>query len=187
MRGSLRTTAVAALLTIAATTGTAGAAVTPAPETGPLIDALVSKNDVTFIGDDLYNTTGFGQKASRTARRGTTVRFYVRIQNDGDEYHEPRLLGCPVGTIQANSPDFRVDYFLLSPGSEPFPITTQVQMGVVRFFLEPAEASSTVRVDVRVKRTARVGATLNCKIRVDTPSITMDPPHDVVKLVVHRA
>lgn len=186
MRRTLRTTALAVLMSIAATTNGAGAEELPAPETTPLIDALVSKNNVTYVGEDTYNTTGFGQKMTRTARRGTTVRFYVRVENDGAEVHEPRLLGCPVGTIQADSPDFRVDYYFLpGSGALPMPINTQVQMGVARFRLDPAE-SETFRVDIRVKRTARVGATLRCKIKVDGMNYPI-PPYDAVKLIVHRA
>ncbi|MBL8777698.1 MAG: hypothetical protein JNK12_17280 [Acidimicrobiales bacterium] len=185
MRATLWATAVAVLVTLAAGISGAGAEVAPAVEAEPLIDALISKNDVTYVGEDTYNTTGFGQKVSRTGRRGTTVRFYVRVQNDGDEVHEPRLLGCPIGSIQANSPDFGVDYFLVGPGHEPLRITTQVQMGVARLRLDPAEFE-TVRVDVRVKSTARVGATLRCRIPVDGGGAAL-PPYDAVKLIVHRA
>ena len=46
-------------------------------------DAQIALGSGTFIGNDIYNTDASGQSKSKTAGKGVTVTFTVKIQNDG--------------------------------------------------------------------------------------------------------
>lgn len=158
-RGVAAGAVVALLLTVGATPATAegeGVDPFPLPEQP---DVLVSKNNTTYAGDGVYNTTGAGQTMSRNAARGTTVRFYLRTQNDGDETIDVSFRGC------AGNSSFQVTYFGVTPILIDY--TPQVVAGFTGF-VYPGPVGPDWVVEVKVKRTAPAGATLNCKFKLST-------------------
>lgn len=137
-------------------------------------DMHVSKNGRTYVGDNLYNKTGAGQTLSRNAARGTTVRFYVRMQNDGDQATDVRFQGC------AGNRSFAVRYFGVTPVLVDY--TSQVVAGATG--LLPHGSTLPWMVEVKVKRAAAAGATLNCKFKVSATGTGLS---DAIVMTVRRS
>lgn len=167
---------VVALLLMVAAPAPATAAVArggPLPEQP---DGLVGKNGTVFAGDGIYNTTGAGQTMTRNAARGTTVHFFVEIQNDGDGTPMVHVRGC------GSNSSFKVRYF-------SSPMHTDNTASFVDGFDAPMfvpGVSPRWQVDVKVKSSAPAGAVLNCKLRL---SITDGETtlRDTVAMVVRRS
>ena len=169
---------VALLLAIGAAPATAegeGVDPFPLPEQP---DALVSKNARTYAGNGVYNTTGAGQTMSRNAARGTTVRFYVRTLNDGDEPIDVSFRGC------AGNSSFKVTYFGVTPILIDY--TPQVVAGFTGLVM-PGPVGPDWVVEVKVKRTAPAGATLNCKFKLSATDESLTTRRDTVLMTVRRS
>ena len=180
--------AVTAVLT---GSGHVGATETPeAAATDYQPDLQISRNGTTFIGDGTYNG-GRGQAVSRSAARGGTATFHFRVQADtmpdpdtvAEDYDwNLRLTGCGTGN---NS--FRVRYYVSSP---PRADVTSAFAGAglaidggsgIGGLALTSPQGIPFHVEVKVKQSAPVGATLSCKIRGATVEGS-----DTVKLTVSR-
>lgn len=151
----------AALVTTAAAPSSAqseGEGEGPLPEQP---DLTISKNGRTYIGDDVYNTTGAGQTMSRNAARGTTVRFFVEFEQDGDD----NVVGADTVRGCAGNNNFGVRYFGVSPGGPAIDLTSLITAG---FNNSINGLIPDLAVEVKVKRNAPAGATLNCKVKATT-------------------
>ncbi len=56
---------------------------TPTPTSGFRPDGEVRHGSASFLGNNVYNSTGSGQTVLVTAKRGTTQTFTIRVSNDG--------------------------------------------------------------------------------------------------------
>lgn len=69
-------------------------------------DGRIRKSSGTFVGNNIYNTTGVNQTKSGSAARGSTITFGISIQNDWSGADRFRVLaGGTVSTM------YRVRYF----------------------------------------------------------------------------
>jgi hypothetical protein len=73
----------------------------------------------SFVGDDI-NLTGFDQGVSKLVTPGKTVKFEVRLQNDGSDRHDFRIIA------NTNQKKFSARSFI--QGNE---VTTQIAFGVL--------------------------------------------------------
>ncbi len=153
-------------------------------------DLQISRNGTTFIGDGTYNG-GRGQAVSRSAARGGTATFHFRVQADtmpdpdtvAEDYDwNLRLTGCGTG----NS-GFRVRYYVSSPPRADVTsffagdgLAIDGGSGIGALGLTSPQGIP-FHVEVKVKQSAPVGATLSCKIRAATVEGS-----DTVKLTVSR-
>jgi hypothetical protein len=121
-------------------------------------DALISRTPNTgFIGDDVYNTTGAGQtRTTNVVRPATgqtrTVRFFVKIQDDGNTNDTYRLHGT------GDAIGFAVRYF---DGATN--VSGAVKHGTFQVPLQKG-ASHLVRVVVTVTHAAHVGSSRTIEV-----------------------
>lgn len=184
MRRTLRTTALAVLVTLAtvAAGGTAGAD----PEGGVFQpDLRVSANGTTFVGNDVYNG-GRGQAVTRRAAPRTTASFRVGLQIDPpvspEDISDITLTGCGTGNSH-----FRVRYYLST--APRVDLTSDVVDGgfVIDTSISGADVLLTepsampFEVAIKVKPSAPPGAEFSCKIRAETLTAA-----DTVKVTVRR-
>jgi uncharacterized protein YkwD len=91
----------------------AGAASAQAP-TPPRPDGLIRRaSESAFVGNGIYNTNGAGQTRSAVVGANGLVRFYVRVQNDGPDPGDIRVIGTP------ESSAFAVRYYVGSRSVSP--------------------------------------------------------------------
>jgi hypothetical protein len=110
-------------------------------------DGLIRKRAASYVGSNVYNTTGTGQAVRAKTKRGRKATFDVRVQNDGTVTDSFRLGGA--GAKRG----FAVTY--LAGGKD---VTSAVTSG--RFTvknLAPGQAQ-VIRLVIRVKAGARRGA-----------------------------
>jgi alpha-tubulin suppressor-like RCC1 family protein len=136
-------------------------------------DAHIRQGTGKFVGNDVYNTTGAKQKHAAKVRPGKSVRFTVRLQNDGDTPDTLRVTG-PKGTKA-----FRVVY---RSGSTK--ITKQVRAGTWSTGSLAPGTSRSITVTVSPTKKAKKGATVTRKITVR--SSTQTTLRDAVVLTVRR-
>ncbi|MBI3922583.1 MAG: hypothetical protein HY318_14265, partial [Armatimonadetes bacterium] len=111
-------------------------AVTNRPITKP--DVHISNDNVTFVGNNIYNLTGVGQTVSLDRQNQVKAAYYLVLQNDGQNDDFLRLNAAGSGG------GFTVQYFD-AIGSE---ITTQVTGAGFTTVSLSQGASRTVRVEV---------------------------------------
>lgn len=153
-------------------------------------DLQISRNGTTFIGDGTYNG-GRGQAVSRSAARGGTATFHFGVQADtmpdydtvAEDYDwNIRLTGCGTGNSS-----FRVRYYVSSPPRVDVTTAFAGDGLAIDGSFFPAQillgrpGGMPFHVEVKVKQSAPVGATLSCKIRAETVEGS-----DTVKLTVSR-
>jgi alpha-tubulin suppressor-like RCC1 family protein len=136
-------------------------------------DAHIRVRKATFVGNDLYNTTGAQQRRSAKVRPGKSVRFTVRLQNDGDTPDTLRVTG-PKGTRA-----FRVVY-----RSGTTIITKKVRAGTWSTGSLAPGATRSITVTVTPTRKAKKGATITRAVSVR--SSAQPAIRDTVKLTVRR-
>lgn len=136
-------------------------------------DALIRVGTGTFVGNDVYNTTGAQQKRAAKVRPGRSIRFTVRLQNDGDAPDTLRVSG-PKGTRA-----FRVVY-----RSGTTIITKQVRAGTWSTGSLAPGATRSIIVTVTPTKRAKKGATVTRKIAVR--SSAQPTIRDAVVLTVRR-
>jgi uncharacterized membrane protein len=101
----------------------------------------------SYIGDNIYNTTGFNQTGAATTAAGTTKTFVVNVQNDGAVTDSYRLKGA------ASSTGFTVKYF-----SGTTDITSAVVGGTYTLNNIPAGGAQSVQLQVTAASTAATGS-----------------------------
>lgn len=102
--------------------------------------------DATYVGNNIYNSSGSGQQRTAGARRGTRATFYLRIQNDGNISDSFRVRAA------GSSSAFYVHYF-----SGSTDITNLVTgAGYVSRALSPT-SGVTLRLEITVRGSASIG------------------------------
>jgi alpha-tubulin suppressor-like RCC1 family protein len=136
-------------------------------------DAHIKVGTGTFVGNDVYNTTGARQKRAAKVRPGKKVTFTVRLQNDGDAPDTLRVTG-PKGT-----PAFRVVY-----RSGTTNITKRVRAGTWSTGNLTPGATRSITVTVSPTKRAKKGATITRAVSVR--SSAQPAIRDTVQLTVRR-
>jgi uncharacterized membrane protein len=108
----------------------------------------------TFVGNNIYNTTGANQTRGWSAARGRTREFSVKFGNDGNVGDSYVIKGC------GSSAGFTVKYFRGATG-----ITQAVTSGTYRTAQLSAGATTTITLRIHVTSTATMGATKGCVVR----------------------
>jgi hypothetical protein len=124
----------------------------PAGPTGPVIADLEIKRspDHSYIGNDIYNTTGVDQTITKRASPGDTKQFRARIRNDGSPGTNTFL-----GNGSAKGSCFRVRYIPAGFGD----LTRIVVRGGMGFLDAPAPPSGNPTViEVKVRNCALSGS-----------------------------
>jgi hypothetical protein len=122
-------------------------------------DGLISKRrkENSFIGNNIYNTTGAGQELAVKAGRGRKKVFFVRVQNDGNSADTFRVEGT--GDVPQG---ISVRYFLGAIPREAVDITSAVQGGAYSTATMEASAftgdATLIRVEVTVDKQAASGS-----------------------------
>jgi sugar lactone lactonase YvrE len=133
-------------------------------------DALIATG-TSYVGDNVYNTTGSGQTKTVKAKAGSTVTFKVQIQNDGNDTDPITLTGPGTGN------GYTVSYF---DGTTN--VTTAVKGGTCTFDLSGGQ-SHVITVKVKIGSTASASKSLVLKV-----TSGHDPTKvDAVKAVVKKA
>jgi len=118
-------------------------------------DGRIRKGSGTFVGNNIYNTTGVTQTKTGSATRGATITFGVSIQNDG-------------GAAES----FTV-----------FASGTATTMYTVRYFRGTTEITTAVHAGTYTTPSLARGATflINAKVKVKSPrheGLQRHPPGD---------
>jgi hypothetical protein len=129
-----------------------------------------STNVSKMVGGNIYNATGTGQSKGGKGHLGAKKTFYVLVQNDGNATDTFVIVGSK------NAKGFSVKYFVGTTD-----VTKQVTAGTYEFQNLAPGASQTMKIVVKVKSTATVGAVqkLTVKATAKTTAIL-----DVVKAKV---
>lgn len=120
-------------------------------------------NESTFIGNNVYSSSGAGQTKSAMAARRKSKTFVIRLQNDAS--FADRLLVSGPGT---SSPAYTVKYFAGASGSTD--ITAQVLAGTYTTNQVAAGGTRTIRVVISVKPSAAHGAAFGVLVVVRSQS-----------------
>ena len=128
----------------------------------------------TFVGNDVYNTTGEGQTRTARVARGATITYTIKVQNDALVADTLRLKGTRAST------HYRVTY--TAGGLD---ITDEVTAGTYTTPVLSPGATHTVRAVVKVKATAPIGSSLTAALTAK--SATTPAVKDTVKFVTRRA
>jgi tripartite motif-containing protein 71 len=133
-------------------------------------DGLITKGTST-LGDGIYNNTGTNQTKTAKVKVGSSVKFKITLQNDGDDTDTYKVVGPKSGG------GYTVTYL---DGTTN--VTSQVTGGSYSALLDP-DASKVLTLKVTVGSSAGTSKSV---------SITVTSTHDtskvdVVKAVVKRA
>jgi hypothetical protein len=104
-------------------------------------DNLVAVKDGPFVGNNVYNTTGDGQIASKTVGGSSTATFTLRVQNDGNVLDSFLVRGVNSGSATSATAKYYRN------GNE---ITGQVT-GVDGYVLPNLAPGSSADIEIRVK------------------------------------
>jgi hypothetical protein len=124
--------------------GLGGGGGTPVYQTDGLI-----KGSKSFVGDNVFNTTGLGQTVKQKVHRGKKFVFTIEVQNDGNNADTFKLKGSGA------KPGFVVRYLNGTTGLTN--ITSQVLAGTFATLPVGPTGVTTIRLVVVVKNTAKVG------------------------------
>lgn len=117
-------------------------------------DGLIkASGDSSYLGNNVYNTTGTKQTRSVSAARKTKKTFYVRVQNDGNVSNTFRARGC------GSSTGYSVRYYL---GSSSTSLTSAVVNGTYTGGSLPPGSARTIRLEITVSSGASVGGSKGC-------------------------
>jgi hypothetical protein len=137
-------------------------------------DGRIRRGSGTYVGNDIYNDDGTGQARTGSATPGSTIKFGISVQNDGNV--SQNLTVHATGTTQAG---YRVRYF---HGTTE--ITTAVVAGSFETPVLAAGGAYLVTAKVKVLANAAVGSSV---IRLVTLTSESEPAKtDTVKFVVSR-
>lgn len=133
--------------------------------TGCTIDPLPHP----WLGDDVYNRTGARQKIPIRLEDGEDVRFWITIQNDGEQKDTFVVKGC-----RGNSLFVIIAVkigFLKRPDWRPPDITQAFENGTATFELPPASEGKRVPLTLAfIAPTTAEGVTYRCPITVRSQS-----------------
>jgi hypothetical protein len=105
----------------------------------------------SYIGDNVYNTTGAKQTITVTGKRGTKKTFYFILQNDGAKGDWFKITGT------GNSTEFKVAYYqgssLITTGA------LKAVLGSASSLVPPGAMSVAVKIVVTVLSSAPHGST----------------------------
>jgi hypothetical protein len=124
-----------------------------------------------YVGNDIYNTTGRGQTKMATIVPGTSVSFYVHLQNEGSAVDSFILKGPGGGG------GFVVHYF-----HDKADITTSVVAGAYPTGSVASGATVSFRITVKARLTVTAGSTKTVRL-LDT-SVADGTKQDAVKAAV---
>lgn len=141
----------------------------------PRPDGRIRKGGTgAFKGDGIYNTTGVGQTQRASAARGATVTYWVAVQNDAPFEDALRVRG------PASDGRFKVTYTAL--GAD---VTADVTAGTFTTVPLGAGDSVLIKVVVKVRVTAPVGASLSAGVLIKSDAVPTF--RDTVRFVTSRA
>ena len=128
-----------------------------------------------LVGNDVYNLDGTNQTRTANKGVGTSVSFYVSIQNDGNANDTFKLALSGAATTM-----YSVRYY---HGTTE--ITAAVVAGTYQTPSVAPGASYTVKAVVKVKSTATAGSSVSRLLTIT--SVANGTKQDAVKFVVKRA
>jgi hypothetical protein len=147
----------------------------PPPPQPPQPDGRISKGTGTFIGNDVYNSTGVNQTKEGAKPSGRAIKFGISIQNDG-----PDAQAIEVAASGAATTMYKVTYW---QGTTD--ITAAVEQGTYTTPLLASGAALLITAKVKVKSTATAGSSVT---RLVTLSAVGDPAYvDAVKFIGKRS
>jgi hypothetical protein len=141
-------------------------------------DALVKvASAASFVGDNVYNTTGSGQSVTASKPQGTTQQFTIRVQNDGTSNDSFKLSG------PGNQSGFTAHYF---DGTTD--ITSAVVAGTFQTVSLAPGGTKDYRLAVSVSSTATIGVTRSWLVRATSvhDNTNADAVKSAVKVVKYR-
>ena len=121
-------------------------------------------SDATFVGNNVYNSTGSGQARSVTSARGGTRSFVARVQNDGTGTDGFTFRGC------AAAAGFTVRYFAGATGTTE--ITSAVQAGTYAVSGVVVGGTRAVRLEVTTGGSTASGTVQSCLVTVTSTAAT---------------
>jgi N-acetylneuraminic acid mutarotase len=121
-------------------------------------------SDASFVGNNVYNTTGAGQQRDVSSTDGGKQAFVVRVQNDGGGTDGFTFIGCgaPAG--------FTVRYFAGATGTTD--ITSAVVGGTYTVTGVAPGATRAVRLEVTTGASTSSGVTATCRTTTTSTSST---------------
>ena len=137
-------------------------------------DGRISKGSGSYVGNNVYNTTGANQTKAANAARGTTVTFRISIQNDGatDSF---RVLGAAPSVS-----GYTVKFF-----HGTIDVTAAVEAGVFTTATLPKTGTYLITAKVVVGNAAAVSSHVTGLVTVT--SVGDSSKQDAVKFVVGRS
>jgi hypothetical protein len=121
-------------------------------------------SDASFIGNNVYNTTGAGQTRDTSSTDGQKRSFVVRVQNDGSATDGFKFNGC-VGTS-----GFTVRYFAGATGTTD--ITSAVVNGTYTVNTVAPGSTRAVRLEITTGGSTPSGAIESCRTTATSTSST---------------
>lgn len=112
-------------------------------------DGLVRKSTASYVGNNVYNSTGSAQTVQAKTKRGKRATFLVKVQNDGSVTDSFRVLGA------GKRKGFAVTYLAGASGSTD--ITSAVRAGTYTLANLLPGQERVIRLVVKVKATAKLG------------------------------
>jgi hypothetical protein len=132
-----------------------------------------SSKVVKMVGDNVYNATGKGQTKGGKAKLNKTKTFYVSVQNDGNATDTIAVKG------NKGAKGFTVKYYV---GKKD--VTKQVVNGTYQFQnLAAGGTAKSIKVVVKVKSTAKIGAVQKLTITTSSGASATDVVKAKVKVV----
>jgi len=133
--------------------------------TGCTIDPLPHP----WLGDGIYNATGWHQKIAVRMDDGEDVRFWLTLQNDAEQDDTFVVEGCR-GTHRFQIIAVKVG-FLKRPNWRPLDITKGFKNGTATFTFPPASEGKRVPLTLAmIAPTTAEGVTYRCPITIRSQS-----------------
>lgn len=133
--------------------------------TGCTIDPLPHP----WLGDDIYNRTGARQKIAIRLEDGEDVRFWITIQNDGEQKDTFVVKGCRGNNLFVIIA-VKIG-FLKRPDWRPPDITQAFKNGTATFEFPPASEGKRVPLTLAfIAPTTAEGVTYRCPITIRSQS-----------------
>ena len=133
--------------------------------------------DASYLGNNVYNTTGVNQTRTVKARRGATKTFNIAVQNDGNSVDSFKLKG------RGSTTEFTVKYLAGLSGTTN--ITTAVVNGTYTMSNVGAGGTKYIRMRITVRSAADIGDVFGRLVTATSTHATTvkDAVKGVVKVV----
>lgn len=147
-----------------------------AGDTAP--DSMIGKTGTSVKGNDIYNTTGTGQRQKVSTRRYRTAKASIVTQNDGSIDDVLTYLSS------GNSRNFDVTFTRVSP--EPTNLTASMKTGIASSTDLAPGATEQIAVKVSLKRSRKKNSSRSFRYNglISSASSTNPDKIDCVKLKV---